>query len=617
MSNVNPAQIQMINQLVDSVGYDQTMSALAKMSGYTSVPPTIQEFMLEDDYLGNVLGYDEELGRPKIYSKWRAGLAEIFPNPFFSPYMEVILSGAIGTGKSTVALAGALYDLCKITHLKNPQAKFHLLESTTILYAVINATLTLAKDVLLLQLDEMLSTSPYFRMLMKKSSGATKFPHNVDIIAGSRFDQVMGRAIIGAILDEMNFQNRVADQAMANYNSVRQRVTSRFLTKGGTWPAHMWLVSSKSDERGWLQTHIESMKTEPTVKIFEYPVWEVLVDKGIYSGETFKVFIGDKTRDPFIVERPDQIIGIGEELLIDVPTEYTVEFTKDIFRALQDLAGAGTWSIRNFINSGLLIEECQIRNNPVTQEVITLDFYDQSQKLIDYLQYYNITMDSRARFIHVDMSLTNSGGKNRTGIACSRFDGYVTLTRLDPLTGQTVQVREPIFYTDFVLAIEPRPGHEIAIYKIKNFLTDLRKRGFPIARVTTDGYQSANLRQDLTLLGFEAELLSVDKKKEPYYNLKNAILESRFNCVKHSIIDEELISLIDDEKKIDHPIDGSKDLADAICGSLWSAYESQDQYANVLAPGEYEAAFEKYLSEEGTYYDHIMRHAESVQGVYR
>lgn len=613
MSNPNPAQLQMVTQLVDSYGYEQTMSALANMSGYTSSPPSIEQFIFDEDYLGKMLGVDPKTGKNKVYTKWRAGLNDIFPNPFHSPYMEVIFSGAIGTGKSTIAVAGALYDLCKLTHLRNPQSKFQLLESTIIAYAVINATLTLAKDVLFDQIIEWTEASPYFRSLMNKSSGRTKFPKGIDIIAGSRFDQVMGRAIVGAILDEMNFQTRVANQAYDNYNSVRQRVSSRFLGRGGSWPAHMWLVSSKSDETGWLQTHIDAMATVPTVKTFEYPVWEVLVDKGIYSGETFKVFIGDKTRDPFIIDGPGLALGIPDHLVIDVPVEYTLEFKNDIFRALQDLAGSGTWSSRNFISSAELIEECQLRDNPVTQTVITLDFHDKSQKLIDYLVYHKLDMDSRARFIHIDIGLKS----DKTGIAATRFDGYVELQRFDPTTGQMVKVREPVYYTDWVMAVEARPGHEVAIYKLQNLLTDLRQRGYPIAKVTTDGYESAYLLQNLKLLGFETEEVSVDRKKDPYYCFKNAILESRYNGVRHDIFSDELRRLVDGIKKIDHPKDGSKDVTDAVAGSVYTAFMCQDQYANVMAPGEYVSAFEKYIEEDESYYDNILRHASSVHEVYR
>lgn len=606
---LEPAHAQLVSQLVQAHGVDGTMKALAHMSGYETIPPTINEFVNETDFLGDMLGKG-------LYSKWRAGLNTIFPNQFYSPFSEVILSGAIGTGKSTVAITGALYDMCKLTCLAKPQEKFKVLKSTVIIYAVINATLKLAHDVLFDQLIEWVESSPYFRTLANKSSGRTKFPKGLDILAGSRFDQTMGRAIVGAILDEMNFQNRISNQAYDNYNSIRARVESRFMGKGGVLPAHMWLVSSKSDEAGWLQTHINKMREQQHVQVFEYPIWEILKEKGIYSGKTFKVFVGDKTRDPFIVDRPEKIIGIDEALIIDVPVEYQQDFINDIFRSLQDLAGCGTWSSFNFLPSAELIQEMQVRDNPVTREVITLDFFDKEQKLIDYLLYHKVALDSRPRFIHIDIGLKH----DKTGIAATRFGGYVTLRRMDPLTGVLHETREPIFFVDWLMAIEPRPGHEVALYKIKNLMTDLRKRGYPIAAISTDGFQSANLRQDLLLLGFETELISVDRKRDPYDYFKNTVLESRINGVKHEILDRELRRLIDLEKKIDHPEgDGeSKDLADAVCGSVWLASILQDQFANIMPPDEYMDAMDRYMfEEEGGVYGQILRQSSGTFEVYK
>lgn len=608
LPGLESSKAQLVSQLVQKHGLEGTISALARMSGYVDVPPTINQFIDDEQFLGTMLGKG-------LFRTWRVVLNDIFPNQFYSPYLEVILSGAIGTGKTTCAIAGVLYDLCKLSFLKNPQEHFKLLKSTIILFAVINATKTLAEDVLFAQLDEWIASSPYFRTLANRTGGNTRFPNRIDIMAGSRFDQTMGRAIVGAVLDEANFQKKITNQASDNYNSIRARIESRFLGKGGSLPAHMWLVSSKADEEAWLQTHINKVKEQPQVKVVEYPIWEVLKEKGIYSGKTFKVFVGDKTRDPFIVERPEQIHGIDDALIIDVPIEYQQDFVNDIYRSLQDLAGSGTWSSFKFLPSAELVEECQIRENPVTKSVITLDFFDRDQKLIDYINYDRIALDNRPRFIHIDIGLKH----DKTGICATRFGGIVTLKRTDPRTGMVHETREPIFYVDWMMAIEPRPGHEVALYKIKDLLIDLRKRTYPIAAVSTDGFQSANLRQDLTLLGFDTELLSVDKKRDPYDYMKNVILESRLNGTKHEILDKELRNLIDLGKKIDHPTDenASKDLADAVCGSIWLAYTKQDTYANIMSPSDYMQAMDQFAKEiEGGLYGEIFRNREASYGVY-
>jgi hypothetical protein len=607
LDGLNDTKVQLVEQLVSAYGYTHAMSALAKVSGYREAPPTIDEFIHDRDYLGNMLGFDEDLGRDRLYPAWKKVLNDVFPNQFYSPYNEVIFSGSIGSGKTTCALAGLLYDLCKITHLAQPQKKFKLLDSTVILFAFMNATLKLSQDVIFSQFTEWIERSAYFRSLANKAKdGSTLFPNRVGVIAGSRFDQTLGRAIVAVLLDEANFHRSVKNQAYDTYNSVKARIDTRFIGKGGILPAHMWLVSSKSDDTGWLQGHIDKSRDIPSSLIVEYPIWEVLKCKNIYSGKKFKVFIGDKSRDPFLIDRAEQTLGIPDELIIDVPIEYYQNFANDIVRSLQDLAGTGTWSYRNFISSVELIEEAQVRPNPVSKDIITLDFFDQNQRIIDYICYEDIDIDSRPRFIHVDIGLR----KDRTGIASVRYDGYVQLKRFDPRTGLTMTSREPIYYVDFVMAIEPRPGHEVPLYKIKQLMTDLRKRNYPIAKITVDGYQSANLRQDLGMLGFEVEEISVDRRKDPYNNLKNIILESRLNCVHHPVLNAELKNLVDTEKKIDHKRDGSKDVADALAGASWVALQNLDAFGNTMSSGEYMSAFERYVGEEESVYEKLFQFAE-------
>ncbi len=618
-SKLDATRLQLAEQFVSLYGYDKAMSALAKMSGYIDAPPTIDEFIHNPDFLGRIHGFDPELGRDRLFPAWKEVLRDVFPNPFYSPYNEVIFSGSIGSGKTTCALLGMMYDLCKLTFLENPQKKFQLLDSTQILFAFMNATVKLSEDVIFSQFTEWIESSSYFRSLANKyKDGSTLFPNRLGVFAGSRFEQTMGRAIVSVLLDEANFQHVVKNQAYDTYNSVKARISSRFLGKRGEVPAHMWLVSSKSDDSGWLQSHIDMSRNISTTKIVEYSIWEVLKCKNIYSGKTFKVFCGDKSRDPFIIDRPDQIIGLPDELIIDVPVEYKQDFTNDIFRSLQDLAGRGTWSFRNFMSSVELIEECQIRRNPVintNKDVITLDYFDQTQRLIDHLDYERIEVDSRPRFIHIDIGLRH----DKTGIASTRFDGYVNLKRFDPRTGLTMTSREPIYYTDFIMCVQSRPGQEVPISKLKSLITDLRKREYPIAKITLDGYQSRNLLQDLELLGFDVDEVSVDKKKDAYLNLKNVILESRLNSVRHLVLDKELKNLIETEKKVDHKTgkDDSKDVSDALCGSIWVARENAEAFGNVMSSSEYMGAFERYISNEESFYDMVVGHTESVHQVYR
>jgi len=593
--NLQNSHDQLVDQLVSAHGVEYTSRALAKMAGYEEAPPTIDTFIDDDYYLGQIIGGS------RLYPTWRSALYEIFPNPYFSQYSEVIATGSIGGGKSTFCLVGMIYDLCKILHVKNPQEKYKLIKSTKIVFALINATLSLAGGVLYDQLSSWIVESPYFKKQLAINSGRenTLFPKKVNVVTGSRFGHILGMAVISAILSELNFQSRIANQAYDNYTNVKRRLQSRFLNNG-SYPGRVWLDSSKSDDISFVDKQIQDSISDPSVKVYDYPIWEIQKYKGIYSGDTFKVFVGDATRDPMIIETHSNVIGLDESKIIDVPAEYLKEFTLDIYNSLRDLAGIGTYSSHKFITSIKLINEAFVLNNPCYTTVLSLDFFDQNQHIIDTIDWNAIPDLKVPRFMHIDLGLKN----DKTGIAISRADGLIRVSRHDPITGKEFFVEEPVFVTDLVICIESKPGQEVPIYKIKTFILNLIRRGMNIAGVSTDGYQSSNLRQDLTMLEIPTSLVSVDRTKVPYETLKSAILERRYRGPSHPILVKEIEELIDTGPKIDHQISGSKDIADAVAASLYQSYINKDIYQSIAMSKDYIEELRK-RSSGTTMYDQI------------
>lgn len=586
------AKAQLLTQLVSSHGVESSMRVLAHMSGYEDVPPTITQFIDDDYYLGSVLS-------KTIYPVWYNALQEIFPNPFYSQYLEIIVTGAIGTGKSTVSLTGSLYDLCKISYLKNPQEHFNLVKSTKITLALINATMDLAGGVLFDQLSTWMQESPYFRGLLNQSSGATILPKNIHIVMGSRFSHILGMAVVSAILSEINFQTKAAEQAYQNFTNAKRRIQSRFLT-GNCYPGRLWLDSSKADNLSFLDNHVKDSINDPLVRVYDNPIWVVKEHTGIYSGKKFKVFIGDDKRDPFIIERADQVIGLDDAKLIDVPVEYQGDFKLDINNSLRDLAGVGTYTNLRFFSSAEIMDKAMIMENPWFREVVTLDFYDKSEKLIDFMDWGKLRFHSKPCFMHIDLGLKH----DLTGIAVSHMEGLQTVSRDDPFTGQTHKSQEPVFVTDFVVAIQAKNGQEVPIYKIKEFIIALLGRGFPLVMVSMDGFQSSNLRQDLTLNGVDTDYISTDRSKDPYLTIRNAMFESRYTGPTHPILLKELRELVDTGPKLDHPPDGSKDLADAVAGSVYASYKHMEKFSIASKAEEYLDAMDK-LSTSTSVYDQI------------
>jgi len=69
---------------------------------YDEVPVPIHEFLHNRKYLGNAL-YDNE-GRFTVFPYWEKKLEEIFPTNTTTQYNTIIFTGAIGLGKSTIAV---------------------------------------------------------------------------------------------------------------------------------------------------------------------------------------------------------------------------------------------------------------------------------------------------------------------------------------------------------------------------------------------------------------------------------------------------------------------------------------------------------------------------------
>ena len=68
----------------------------AKSHGYIETPPSIQEFISDDYYLGSSLNSGDS-----VFSFWKKQLVDIYPTPFYenNKYKVILLSGATGIGK--------------------------------------------------------------------------------------------------------------------------------------------------------------------------------------------------------------------------------------------------------------------------------------------------------------------------------------------------------------------------------------------------------------------------------------------------------------------------------------------------------------------------------------
>jgi hypothetical protein len=182
--------------------------------------------------------------------------------------------------------------------------------------------------------------------------------------------------------------------------------------------------------------------------------------------------------------------------------------------------------------------------------------------------------------IHGDLAISG----DRAGISMShieRFEEFVHV--VEDHEGGLVERTEwlPVIKNDFTIAFESdisakdhhgeKAPREIQIRWARVLAFELIKRGFVIGSFTFDGFQSTDTIQIFTRLGIESDRVSTDRDPDLWKTLKDVASDGRLKIPYSRILLEELESLSRFNGKVDHPPGGSKDLADALAGSVSGA----------------------------------------------
>lgn len=176
-----------------NVGNSDTLNGLYA-EDYEEIPVDIFTFITDKRYLGGSLV--SETGDLLVYKYWVDTLKAVFAPG--SNVIELIFSGAIGIGKSTIACIGMAYILYKLLCLKNPAAFYNLTKSSRIALAIINLDLNQAYGVGYAKLQGYLLNSPWFleHGNVYGNKNKTYYPSkDIDILAGSKMEHFIGRDV--------------------------------------------------------------------------------------------------------------------------------------------------------------------------------------------------------------------------------------------------------------------------------------------------------------------------------------------------------------------------------------------------------------------------------------
>jgi hypothetical protein len=564
MGTFDPARaIRELQWLKDHPAFDQ-------------MPASMEEF-LGEDYLNIAKGI-----RPGV----KAELIELFGEDVngerIAKYRWAMFTGAIGIGKTTMASIILPYMVHWVLCLKNPQEFYGLLPGSRIAFMQMSTSSDQAKETVFGDIKARIEYSPWFQRnytFDQTFKNQLRFPKDIWVLPGNSAETTFeGYNILGGILDEADSHKITKDKDYAEqgWNTINSRIDSRFEDKGflltvGQMKKASGFAKKKYDElrRDKVDAHTVRMT------IWESRGWShYLTDTGEHDS-----FWYDIKRKEIVPSGAASLIASSSENLMEIPNVYRKNFENKPEQALRDLAGIPPAAGDPFISLSYKIEEAVDRwqtrydsiGSPVSTDPVRPQFADWFR-----------AKDSLKRAIHVDIAYASAG--DALGLAMGHVAEVVEFE------GEM----KPYIVFDFLLRMKAAPGTEILLQDIRRIIYMLRDDfGFKISKISMDGFQSTETKQQLRKRKFRTEYVSVDRSKLPYEDLRDAIYEDRIEFPPYvtylskgsdqqvQIAVKELSELEEDDRKIDHPETGSKDVADAMAGVTYTLMGDRSYRRNV------------------------------------
>jgi len=502
-----------------------------------------------------------------------------------SEYARAMITGGIGIGKTTIASVVLPYLAHWTLCLRDPQEFFNLLPGSRLAFMQMSTSGKQAKEVVFGDIKARIQNSPWFKNhpYDSKFKNQLRFDKEIWILPGDSGETTFeGYNILGGILDEADSHKVTEnkDYAEQGYSTINSRIESRFgqvEDRGVVRPYGFLLVIGQMKKgNGFAARKYKEFKKRDDAYAKRMAIWESF-GWGRYLKE-------DGTRDSFYYhsERHEIIPKDLAELvptadkdkLIEVPNAFLESFQNAPEKALRDLAGIPPVTGSPFItlihkitagrdrwieryNTKLHISSMQELRGPVTPD----------NRLEDWFR----ALDSIPRVGHIDVAYSANG--DGLGIAIGHCPEMVKRD------GEY----KPVIVFDMLMRMKAPAGREIFLGDVRRVIYSLKDDlKFKIRFVSTDGFQSTDTRQQFERRRIATDIISMDRSIAPYEDLREAIYEDRVEFPEYlvklrdddteltEIAVKELMELVDNGRKVDHPDGGSKDIADCMAGVVYS-----------------------------------------------
>lgn len=438
-----------------------------------------------------------------------------------------------GSGKSYLTSILASYETHKLLCYKDPQKRLALAKGSNISIMNTSQSARQAKKVVFGEINARIQNSNWFKRFAqpnKEIMSELQFANNITILPGTSAES--SPYGYNLVCDIMD---EVAWWEMTSekdyVKDIFETIEKRMKNRfESVWDWKIILITNPS----YPDRYVESLIDRHDVFGIRKAIWEV--KPWLFSTD---MVTWNRVKIPKELERE----------AIDNP---------DIFK--RDRLGIPSETIKPWLVNKTALNTClnkDIKN--IIDDSFNIDFARVS------------ALKTKQCFIHVDLG--------ETGDACGLCLAYK----------ENGRVKVP-----FVMRMKGSHNNPVRFSDIRQIIISLRDKGANIKRVSYDGWQSIDSKQILQSYGFDCEILSIDRTKEPYATLREMMYDNKLelpfadidkaktnpvSAVEYLV--KELNELEEYEKKVDHKPLGSKDMTDALAGCVyWCVKEGFDSMPN-------------------------------------
>ena len=464
---------------------------------------------------------------------------------------EVILQIGKGGGKDFISTIGCAYVVHLLLCLNDP-AKYYGKppgDSIDIINIAINAVQ--ANRVFFKGIKRIVEKSPWFQGRYIPKANSIEFDKEITVHSGhSESESWEGYNVMLAILDEISgfeMENTTGRQSpktsSAIYKMYRASVNSRFPDFG-----KVIMLSFPRFKNDFIQQKYSEAiaEKETIVKSHTFKI-----DPDLPDGHDGNEFTVEWEEDHIISYALPHIFALKRPTWEFNPTrkieDFTIAFYDDPLDSLMRFACMPPEATDAFFKSREKIEKAF--DNPKIA-------IDSSGRFADWFK----PDPDKQYFVHVDLAQKH----DNCAVALAHVDGWVQMKIAGTMTEAAPRV-----IVDAVRYWQPTSTTSVDLSDVKDYIIELRERGFNLSLVTFDRWNSHDMMQQLKHYGINTELLSVAKKH--YEDMALLVTEERVHGPDLKLLIDELLQLRIRGDKVDHPRKGSKDLADAVCGAIYNA----------------------------------------------